>query len=398
MSPRSKREYLSTIHKRYKQADRKGKSIILNEFCQNCGHHRKHAIRLLSGIRRRPKSPPRKPGKPSVYNIPGLIKVLENIWLASDMPCGKRLKVILPAWLPYYGETFGGVDLNVILALKKASAPTLDRLLKSSRRKHKAIALSTTKPGTLLRNHIPIKTGQWEESEPGYLEADTVAHCGGSTAGQYVNTLDAVDIATSWTEQRAVWGKGERDVLEQLEDIEVSLPFPLRGLDTDNGGELLNWHVVKFCQERKDPVLFTRSRAYKKDDNAHVEQKNFTHVRQRTGYDRFDRSIIKDLLNDLYKNELRLFNNFFIPSMKLLEKRRVRSKIIKKHDLAKTPYQRVLQHPSVAPHRKAELTKIFQKLNPFKLRLAIDKKLAKIRSLASKSPLKLNPSLGNIFQ
>jgi hypothetical protein len=398
MSPRSKREYLTTIHKRYKAADRKGKRAILDEFCQNCGYHRKHAIRLLNGIRRRPKANPRKPGKPSIYAIPELIKILENIWLASDMPCGKRLKVILPAWLPYYGETFGGVNLKVILALKKISATSLDRLLAPARRKHKSIALSTTKPGTLLRSHIPVKTGQWEESEPGFLEADTVAHCGTSAAGQFVCTLDAVDIATGWTEQRAVWGTGERDVLEQLKDIEASLPFPLRGLDTDNGHEFLNWHLVKYCQERKEPVLFTRSRAYKKDDNAHIEQKNFTHVRQRTGYDRFDRSIIKDLLNDVYTNELRLFNNFFIPSMKLLEKRRVRSKIIKKHDKAKTPYQRILEHPSVAPHRKAELTKTFQKLNPFKLRLAIDKKLAKIRSLASKCPLKLNPSLGNILQ
>jgi len=398
MSPCSKREYLATIHKRYKQADRKGKTAILDEFCQNCGHHRKHAIRLLSQVRRRPKAAPRKPGKPSRYGIPGLLKVLEDIWLAAGMPCGKRLKCVLPAWLPYYGETFGGVDLKVILALKKISAPSLDRLLAPARRKHKTVALSTTKAGTLLRHHIPVKTGQWEESEPGFLEADTVAHCGNSTAGQYVNTLDAVDIATSWTEQRAVWGKGEKDVLEQLEDIENSLPFPLKGLDTDNGGELLNWHVVKYCQERKKPVQFTRSRPYKKDDNAHIEQKNFTHVRQWTGYDRFDRSVIKDLLNDVYKNELRLFQNFFIPSMKLLEKRRVRSKIIKKHDKAKTPYQRVLEHPSVSPQNKAKLTKIFQKLNPFKLRLAIDKKLAKIRSLASKSPLKLNPSLGNILQ
>lgn len=398
MSPKSKREYLAIIHKRYRQADRNGKTTILDEFCENCGYHRKHAIRLLSGVRRRPQPPPRKPGKPSKYNIPGLLKVLEDIWFASDMPCGKRLKAILPAWLPYYGETFGGIDLKIILALKNASAPTLDRLLKPARRKHKAVAISTTKPGTLLRNHIPIKTGQWEESEPGFIEVDSVAHCGTSTAGQYVCSIDAVDIATGWTEQRAVWGTGERDVLEQIKDIEASLPFPLRGLDSDNGHEFLNWHLVKYCQERKKPVIFTRSRAYKKDDNAHVEQKNFTHVRQRTGYDRFDRSIIKDLLNDVYKTDLRFFNNFFIPSMKLLEKRRVRSKIIKKYDPAKTPYQRVLDHPSVAPHRKAELTKISQKLNPFKLRLAIDKKLAKIRSLASKCPLKFNPSLGNIFQ
>jgi len=161
--------------------------------------------------------------------------------------------------------------------------------------------------------------------------------------GDFVNTADFVDIATGWTEQRAVWGKGETDVLAQIRDVEASLPFALRGFDSDNGGELLNFHLLRhFTDNRKTPIQSTRSRAYKKDDNAHIEQKNYTHVRQKPGYRRFDNQKIVDLLNDLYKNEWRLYHNFFLPSVKLIEKERIRSKIIKKHDKPKTPYQRIL--------------------------------------------------------
>ena len=217
------------------------------------------------------------------------------------MPCSKRFVTIIPLWLPHYP---GGLDLPVIKALKKISAPTIDRVLKHSRKKYKRVNISTTKPGTLLRKQIPIKTNQWDEFRPGFLEADTVAHCGGSLNGLFVNTVDFVDIATGWTEQRAVWGKGEIGVLEQIKDVEASLPFELRGFDSDNGGEFLNYHLLRhFTDNRKSPIQFTRSRAYKKDDNAHIEQKNYTHVRQKLGYRRFDNPKITDLLNDLYKYE-----------------------------------------------------------------------------------------------
>lgn len=397
MSPRSKREYLESIFVRYKRSSVDDKSKILDEFCSTCHYHRKHAIRLLNRFQRFTRPKPKRSGKPSVYSTPALRKVLTNIWLAAHMPCSKRLKVIIPQWLPYYGETFGGVDLKVILALKKISPATIDRLLKTARHKHKKIALSTTRPGSLLRHQIPIKTNQWEESEPGFLETDLVAHCGESAAGQYVSTVDCVDIATAWSEQRAVWGKGETDTLEQIKDIEDCLPFALKGFDCDNDGAFLNWHLVRHFQERQQPIQFTRSRAYKKDDNAHVEQKNYTHVRQWIGYDRFENQKVKELLNDLYKNEWRLFHNFFSPSMKLVDKRRIRSKIIKIHDAPKTPYRRVLEHSSVPAHEKAKLTKLYRQLNPFELRFTIDKKIAKILTFASKTKPKLYPSLGNIY-
>jgi len=386
MSPRSKKEYLEALFPRYKKAKSKEqKTRILNEFCEVCGYHRKHAIRLLSKFKRFIKPKPRKRGKPSVYSQPPILQALERIWLDASMPCSKRFVTIIPLWLPHYP---GGLDLNVIKALKKISAPTIDRVLKHVRKKHKRINISTTKPGTLLRKQIPIKTNQWEEFRPGFLEADSVAHCGGSPAGDYVNTIDFVDIATGFTEQRAVWGKGEAGVLEQIKDVEQSLPFPLRGFDCDNGGEFLNHHLLRHFTDnpkRKTQIQFTRSRAYKKNDNAHIEQKNYTHVRQKLGYCRFDNPKIVDLLNDLYKNEWRLYHNFFLPSVKLIEKERIRSKLIKKHDKPKTPYQRILEaSPSdVSSHAKHILTLLFESLDPFELKKIIDKKIQKILQLAS---------------
>lgn len=385
MSPRSKKEYLEAVFPRYKKAKSKEqKTKILNEFCEVCGYHRKHAIRLLSKFRRFIKPKIRK-RKPSIYNQPPILAALEHIWLASGMPCSKRMVIIIPLWLPHYP---GGLDLPVIKIVKKISAPTIDRVLKHSRKKHKRVNISTTKPGTLLRKQIPIKTNQWEEFRPGFLEADTVAHCGGSMAGDFVNTINLVDIATGWTEQRAVFGKGERSVLEQIKDVECSLPFALRGFDSDNGGEFLNHHLLRHFTDnpqRKTQIQFTRSRAYKKDDNAHIEQKNYTHVRQWLGYRRFDNPKIVDLLNDLYKNEWRLYHNFFLPSVKLIEKERLRSKLIKKHDQPKTPYQRILEADpaDVSNHAKHILTQQFEPLNPFELKKIISRKIEKILQLAS---------------
>jgi len=384
MSPQSKKEYLEAVFPRYKNAKSKEqKTKILNEFCEVCGYHRKHAIRLLSQFKRFVKPKLRKRGKPSVYNQPAVLKALERIWLDASMPCSKRFVTIIPLWLPYYP---GGLELPVIKALKKISAPTIDRVLKHTRKKYKRVHISTTKPGTLLRKHIPIKTNQWDEFRPGFLEADTVAHCGGCSEGDYVNTVDFVDIATGWSEQRAVWGKGETSVLEQIKDVEQSLPFHLRGFDSDNGGEFLNYHLLRhFTDNRKIPIQFTRSRAYKKDDNAHIEQKNYTHVRQKLGYRRFDNPKIVDRLNDLYKNEWRLYHNFFLPSVKLIEKERIRSKVVKKHDTPKTPYQRVLEADpmDVSNHAKHKLTQQLEYLNPFQLKKFIDKKIEKILQLAS---------------
>jgi hypothetical protein len=371
-------EYLQSIYSRYKRANRKEKSIILNEFCQNCGYHRKHAIRALNTFKRFTKPKPKKRGRPSLYNNASIIKPLKRIWLAANLPCSKRLKAILSLWLPFYETEYGKLSRNAIALLHDISAATIDRLLKSTRIKYKGRGRSTTKPGTLLKKHIPIKTDQWDETRPGFLEADTVAHCGESMAGMFAFTIDCVDIATTWTEQRAVWGKGETGVLSQIEDIEDHLPFLLLGFDSDNGSEFLNYHLLRHFHQRKQPVQFTRSRPYHKDDNAHVEQKNWTHVRQWLGYHRLDNPKVVPLMNDLYTTEWRLYHNFFLPSVKLLEKKRVASRTIKRYDTPKTPYQRVMESTNISDEVKLSLKKEFQQLNPFRLRKAMEIKLAKI--------------------
>ena len=375
MSPISKREYLQSILPPYRSATRKRKSQILNEFCLVCSYHRKHALRLLGSHKRFLKPKPRKRGRPSRYNKPSVLGPLKKIWLQANLPCSSRLKAVLPIWLPFYPEPLSKEVRGALLSISEAS---IDRALKAVRIKCGKRGRSTTKPGTLLKKHIPIKTKQWDETRPGFIEADTVAHCGTSLAGEFAYTVDTVDIATGWTEQRAVLGKGEAGVLEQLKDIEASYPFPLLGFDSDNGGEFINYHAFRYFTERQRPVAFTRSREYESNDNAHVEQKNWTHVRQLLGYDRLDDPRVVGLMNELYRSEWRLYLNFFLPSVKLLSKERVGSKTLKKHDKPKTPYQRALESPHVSNQTKTLLKEQFKILNPFHLKKETEKKLAKI--------------------
>jgi hypothetical protein len=381
MSPQSKQEYFEAIHKRYKEASRKEKTAIIDECCAICGYHRKHAIRRLKSYKRFTKPKTKKRGTPTVYHNTNIIRPLKQIWLTANLPCSKRLKAILPSWLPKYNEYFGQLDKEVSNALLTISPATIDRILKPVRIKYQKRGKSTTKPGTLLRKQIPINTNQWDESYPGFLEADTVAHCGDSLMGMFAYTIDFVDIATGWTEQRAVWGKGEKGVLEQIKDVETMLPFPLRGFDSDNGSEFLNYHLFRHFTQRKQPIKFTRSRAYHKDDNAHIEQKNWTHVRQWLGYQRLDIPKVVPLMNNLYRNEWRFFHNFFLPSVKLIEKERIGSKTIKKHDAPKTPYQRIMESPYVGKEVKLYLSKQLELLNPFELNNIMQMKLKKITRL-----------------
>jgi len=380
MSPRSKKEYIEAIYLRYKNASRKQKTPILNEFCATLKLHRKHAIRLLRKFKRFQKAKNKKPGRAPFYSQPSILKPLKKIWLTANLPCSKRLKAILPLWIPGYTQSFNPLPPEVAEALSRISPATIDRILSPTRTHYKKRGRTTTKPGTLLRNQIPIKLNQWDESRPGFLEADTVAHCGNSLLGMFAYTLDCTDITTGWTEQRAVWGKGETGILEQIRHIEKSLPFPLLGFDSDNGSEFLNHHLFRHFTKRKEPIQFTRSRTYHNEDNAHVEQKNWTHVRQWIGYDRLDKPQTVPLLNDLYTQEWRLFHNFFCPSAKLLQKERIGSKTLKHHDSPKTPYQRILESPHISPQVKQTLSKQLASLNPFMLRKSMDEKLKKSSS------------------
>ena len=382
MSPKSKKEYAALMAQRYRKAAPKQKTAILNEYCKVTGHHRKHAIRKLNHFKiyTQPQS---KAGRPKEYDSPAILGPLRRIWLDANLPCGKRLKPILALWLPGYQKTYGHLSCEVIKALLKISAATIDRIFKSIRPKFKKRGHSATKSGTLLRKHIPIKTDQWDESRPGFVESDSVHHCGDSTAGLYALTINCDDIFSGWTEQRAVWGKDSLAIFYQIRDTEKSMPFELLGFDSDNGSEFINKRLFDYFTKRPVPVQFTRSRAYHTQDNAHIEQKNYTHVRLWLGYNRFDNPQVVPLLNDLYKTEWRLFHNFFCPSVKLLEKKRVASKIIKRYDKPKTPYQRLMDSQHVSAKTKELLKKQFEALNPFELRATMETKIKKILKIAS---------------
>lgn len=379
MTMGAKMEYLKSIFLRYKKATRKQKTTILNEFCANCGYHRKHAIRTIRTFKRFTKPKPKKRGRSSLYNNPALIKPLKRVWLAAHLPCSKRLKAVLPLWLPYYAYEFEPLAQYTFDLLLRISASSINRALKPIRAKYRGKGRSLTKPGSLLRDQIPIKTNQWDEFRPGFIESDTVHHCGESTDGQYAITVNYTDIASGWTEQRAVWGKGEQGVFTQTKHVEKSLPFPILCFDTDNGGEFLNKHLFKYFTGRKrDSVQFTRSRAYHKNDNAHIEQKNWTHVRQWLGYSRFDNPEVVAPINDLYTSQWCLYHNFFCPSVKLIEKKRIASKVIKRYDKPQTPFQRLLDSSDISDTIKQKLKEQFKGLNPFQLRKAIEIKIEKI--------------------
>jgi hypothetical protein len=379
VSPMAKNEYLEGMRQRYGKArSRREKKQLLDEICATCGFHRKYAIRAVGLPRFWTRTPIGRRGRKPRYTGKELLRPLKLVWLAANLPCSKRLKAILPIWMRGYEMEFGKLSVEVRQKLMTISASTLDRLLVSTRLEHQGRGRTTTKPGTLLRRQVPIKTGQWDESRPGFLEADTVAHCGGTIAGQFAWTLDCVDIATGWTEQRAVWAKDEAAIVEQMKSIEKALPFPVLGFDCDNGGELLNHMMFKHFVNRHQPVEFTRSRAYHKNDNAHVEQKNWTHVRQWLGYDRFEKPEIIALMNDLYENEWRLFHNFYCSSVKLLSKERIGAKTVKKHDAPKTPYERILESEKITAYTKRGLQQIFENTNPFHLRRRIEEKTQKI--------------------
>jgi len=373
MGKNERQAYLKAIRLRYWRAAKKTKVTILDEFCAVCGYHRKYAIRVLN--RRGKPSIKQRPGRKPIYASPELLTALKRIWFASDQMCSKKLKAAIPLWLPFYETVYKALTPETQAQLLSVSAATIDRLLKPVRVVHGRKGLSGTRPGSLLKNQIPIRTDFWDVSQPGFMEADTVAHCGNSLAGDFIWSLTMTDIHTAWTESRATWGKGAQGVLDQIQDIEARLPFALLGFDCDNGSEFLNYHLVRYFTDHPSLTSFTRSRPYKKNDNAHVEQKNWSHVRQLFGYDRLEERQALPLMNDLYANEWSLYQNHFCPNMKLLEKTRINSKYRKKYDLPRTPYDRVLASDQVSDAAKEQLITVHQSLNPFILRKSIEKKL-----------------------
>jgi hypothetical protein len=377
MSKQEKRAYFQAILSRYRKSSKADKQIILNEFCAVCGYARKYAIRLLNQKKKaKSKASPGKKqtGPRTEYGEADLLQVLKTIWFATDQMCGKRLKMALPHWLPHYETHHGQTTENIRAALLKISAATLDRLLKPLRAQNPK-GLSGTRPGSLLKTQIPIRTHHWDETLPGFMEADTVAHCGQSLAGDFIWSLTMTDIISGWTENRATWNKGAAGVLEQIKSIEQALPFQLRGFDCDNGSEFLNHHLLRYFTEHPKKPAFTRSRPYKKNDNAYVEQKNWTHARQLFGYDRLDQQHLVAQMNHIYTNLWCPLQNHFCPNMKLKTKHREGAKYHRKHHPAQTPYQRLLDHPALGAEAKQALKNQHDALNPFVLRAEIERQL-----------------------
>lgn len=377
MGKHEKRVYLEAIRKRYCRARRSDKGKILDEFCSVCGYQRKYAIRLLGS---KPVKSVRRPGRPSQYNQPALLTVLRKLWLATDQMCSKRLAAAMPLWLPHYEVRFGALEESTRAKLTGISPASIDRLLKPVRAQHPK-GLSGTKPGTLLKNQIPIRATHWDITLPGFMEADTVAHGGNSLAGDFVWSLTLSDILTGWTECRATWNKGSSGVLDQIKAIEQVLPFELRGFDCDNGSEFLNHHLLRYFTAHPAKPAFTRSRPYRKNDNAHVEQKNWTHVRQLFGYERFDNPELTNLMNTLYANEWSQLQNHFCPTLKLKLKERVGARYHKQYHTPETPYQRVMNCENVTDNTKSKLRTLHEILNPFDLKQQIDAKLRNIFSM-----------------
>jgi len=375
MGQNEKKAYCYAIKERYNKSSKQDKSIILNEFCKVCGYNKKYAIRLLN--KKDTYRCKKKVGRKSSYSSPVFITALKNIWIATDYICSKRLKEAIALWLPYYESAYEDISEETKNKLLTISPATIDRILKPIRKIGNK-GLCGTKPGSILKTQIPIKTDNWDVNKPGFMEADTVAHGGNSTQGDFIWSLTMTDIHTGWTENRAVWNKGALGIITQIKNIEGSIPFDLLGFDCDNGSEFLNHHLLRYFKENGKNTKFTRSRPYKKNDNAHVEQKNWTQVRHLFGYDRLDIESLVEPMNDLYSNEWSLYNNLFRPSQKLIKKVKINSKYIRKYDIPKTPYMRIIESKYISDENKELLRKKFEQLNPFELKMQIEKKLKKI--------------------
>jgi hypothetical protein len=380
VSAQSKREYVQAIYQRYRHAARPEKQRILDEFCQVTRWHRKHAIRLLNGPAPGAARPPQR--RALTYS-PAALEALRAIWEAAGYPWSVRLKALLPLWLPWARRRLR-LRPAVERQLLAISPRQIDRRLAPHRRPLLQRLYGRTKPGTLLKHHIPLKTDRWDVATPGFTEIDLVAHCGSLGDGEFVHSLNVTDIHTTWVETAAVLGKSQVAVQTALEELREALPFALRGIDSDNGSEFINQHLWDYCQRQE--IQFTRGRPYKKDDNAHIEQKNWTHVRKLLGYVRYDTPAAQAAIHALYRGELRLLQNLFLPSVKLLRKERVGARVRRRYDAPRTPLDRVLACPELRPEVAAQLQRQRDRLDPFALARTIEERLARIFALATSHP------------
>ena len=376
MSLSAKRESLAQIHGRYQRAGRPHKTRILDEFCATCGYHRKAALRLLN--RPLPTAPPKRPGPKRTYDPAQMLPVLKAVWLASDQLCSKLLKAALPEWLEHQERRSAPLPEADKKKLLTISPAQIDRLLRPARVQQPKKGLSATRPGTLLRHAVPTRHGPPDTTRPGSVEADTVAHCDDSAEGDYVNSLTFTGLFSGWTENRAVWNKSADAVLVQLKELEQAVPYAMKDFHTDNGGEFLNWALHRHLTGRAVKLPWTRSRAYRKNDNAHCEQKNWTHVRQLFGHDRFGHPELVPLMNELYAREWSQFTNHFKPTFKLLRREKQAGRTKRLYEpKPQTPYQRLLGNADIPEAIKTKLRTAHAGLDPFALKKSIEVKLKK---------------------
>lgn len=378
MTMHARQEYLIQLKRRYLKASKKQKGAFLDQATITTGMHRNYIIEQL-----RPsvdlvgrKQRPRKPRKPTYDNE--VVYYLKRIWNILDGPCGQRM----------VGCIEGVVDaltrhkeLTISTAMQQrlcsVSSSTIDRRLRRFKKGRFRRLHGSTKPGSLLKRQIPIELSRWNETALGHSEIDLVAHNGGDPEGIFAHTLTDTDLASCWTEQEAFLGKSEKRVIYGMAAIDGRRPFARKSIDSDSGGEFINWELWRLCQETN--VRFTRGRPGKKNDNAHVEQKNWTHVRKLMGYQRYDTARQVDLMNDLYRNEWRLYENFFQATVKLTEKKRMGGHLLRRYAKAMTPYQRIMESTEVDPRTKERLKQQFLSLNPAELQRRIERKLETIQ-------------------
>lgn len=375
MAKLTRADYFRVVGRQYKRAGKKQKGELLDVAVQLTGLHRKVAQRHLRARPRRTKYRPKRPDRYSAQTK----QAVRVLWHTANEICAERLQPFIPELLDKLvacGELVVSPETGV--QLRKISLATVKRIVAGE--KHRSVIRigGSTKPGSSLKRQISVRYGRWDETVPGWCETDTVAHCGELLEGTFIYSLNLSDVATSWSEQVAIMGNGERASVAGIAAARRRLPFALLGLDSDNGGEFINWHLERYC--RRSKITFTRSRPYRKNDQAHVEQKNWTAIRQLVGYQRLDTTEQLEILNDLYANEWRLYLNFFQPTMKVKQaiKDQKTGKKTKRYYQAQTPYQRLIAHPDVSAEQKALLQSQYDSLNPVQLKRQIQRKLTKL--------------------
>lgn len=375
---------MATIAESYRRSPKKIKTQILDEICQRTGlRDRKHVINRINRLESCQllgKKPTRQ--RRRIYRRE-VLAIIEAVWATAGYPWSVRLKAILHLWLPAIRAHFS-MTAETGAQLLRISPRTIDRALADRKHSLRKRQYGRTKPGTLLRRQIPIKCEHWDVTEPGHLEMDTISHCGGSGEGAYACSFNLTDIASTWVETRGLLRRGEETVIKAFSEMTEVLPFQVLDIDCDNGGEFINHNLYRYCDSRN--YGFTRSRPYKKDDNAHIEQKNWTHVRKIIGWDRYETPEAVAILNDLYANELRLFMNLFQPSVKLIRTMRKGSRKTRQYDQPRTPLDRLAELPGADRAKIAELMSLRSRLDPFQLSATIQKKLERLwRHRASRS-------------